>query len=87
MGVLTEGAFLSMVCLNQLKDCPITHDDIKNAHAIFDPDLANIRGKTLWRSPERVKMDYVEMLRELNTMRHYKYTFYRIMSAILMVLF
>ncbi len=46
-GVPSKCAFLSMVCLNQLKDCPITHDDIKIAHTLFGPDLANIRGKTV----------------------------------------
>jgi hypothetical protein len=62
MGVPTEQAFLSMVHLNQLKDCPsITHDDIKNAHAIFDPDLANIKGKTVRRNPEHVETDYVKI--------------------------
>jgi hypothetical protein len=53
-GVPTERAIPSLVSLNQLKDCPITHDDIKNAHAIFGPDLANIRGKTVLRNPDRV---------------------------------
>ncbi len=61
-GVPTEQAFLSMVHLNQLEDCPVTHDDIKNAHTIFGPDLTNIRGKTVRWSPERVDTDYVEFL-------------------------
>jgi hypothetical protein len=65
MGVPTEQAFLSMVRLNQLKDCPVTHDDIKNAHAIFGSDLANIRRKTVWWSPARVETDYVEIPRDL----------------------
>jgi hypothetical protein len=60
-GVLSEHAFLSMVRLPQLKDCPITHDDIKIAHTLFGPDLVNIRGKTVRRSPKRVKTDYVKI--------------------------
>jgi hypothetical protein len=54
-----------MVHFNQLKDCPITHDDIKNAHAIFGPDLANIRGKTARRNPEHIETDCVEILQDL----------------------
>jgi hypothetical protein len=60
-GVPSEHAFLSMVHLNQLKDCPIMHDDIKIAHTLFGPDLANIRGKTVRQSPKRVETDYVEI--------------------------
>jgi hypothetical protein len=56
-----ERAFLSMVHLNQLKDCPVTHDDIKIAHAIFGPNLANIRGKSVRWSPARVETDYLEI--------------------------
>ncbi len=56
-GIPSECAFLSMVRLNQLKDCPITHDDIKIAHTIFGPDLTNIRGKTVRRSPKCVETD------------------------------
>ena len=55
-----------MVRLNQLKDCPITHDDIKNAHPIFGPDLANIRGKTFRRNLEHVKTDYVKIPQDKN---------------------
>ena len=43
-GVPTARAFESMVPLNQLQDCPITHNDIKTAQAIFGHDLANTRG-------------------------------------------
>ncbi len=53
---------LILVHLNLLKDCPVTNDDIKNAHAIFGPDLAFIRGKTVWRKPTRVVTDYVDIL-------------------------
>ena len=54
-----------MVRLNMLKDCPVTNDDIRNAHAIYGPDLASIRGKTVRRAPERVAVDYVEVPRHL----------------------
>ena len=64
-GVPTERAFESMVRLNQLQDCPITIDDVKNAHLIWGDDLANKRGKTVRRKPDRVEADYVEIPRAL----------------------
>ena len=50
-----------MVHLNLLKDCPITNADIANAHTIFGPNLANIRGKVVCWKPERITTDYVEI--------------------------
>ncbi len=44
-----------------LKDCPVTDDNICNAHNIYDPDLASIRGKRVRRKPKRVVTDYVEI--------------------------
>ena len=60
-------AFDSMVRLNQLQDCPITIDDVKNAHLIWGADLANKRGKTVHRKPDRVETDFVEIPRDLLT--------------------
>jgi hypothetical protein len=54
-----------LVHLNLLKDCPVTNDDIKNAHAIFGPNLASIRRKTVWCKPTRVVNDYVDILQVL----------------------
>jgi len=65
MGVPSERAFESMVRLNQLQDCPITIDDVKNAHLIWGDDLANKRGKTVRRKPVCVEVDSVEILRAL----------------------
>ena len=66
-GVPTERAFESMVRLNQLQGCPITIDDVKNAHLIWGPDLANKRGKTVHWKPDRVETDYVDIPRDLLT--------------------
>jgi hypothetical protein len=54
--------FQGLVCLNLLKDCPVTNDDIKNAHAIFGPALASNRGKTVRHKPTRVVTDHVDIL-------------------------
>jgi hypothetical protein len=59
--VPTKQAFQSMVRLNQLKDCPISQGNVKNAYAIFAPNLANISGKTVRQRPEYVETDYVEI--------------------------
>ena len=40
-GVPTERAFKSMVRLNQLQDCPVTIDDVKNSHIIWGDDLGS----------------------------------------------
>jgi hypothetical protein len=44
-----------------LKDCPITNEDVQNAHSIFGFDLASIKGKIIHHKPEQVVMDYVEI--------------------------
>jgi hypothetical protein len=54
-----------MISLNELKDCPVTHDDIKIDHTIFGPDLTNIRGKTVQCNSKIVDTSYVEITWEL----------------------
>jgi hypothetical protein len=46
--------FQAIICLNMLKDCPVTNNNIRNAHNIYGPDLALIRGKMVWQKPKRV---------------------------------
>ncbi len=60
-GVPTRRSFKHMVHLNQLQDCPITHEDFKIAHAIYGRDLANTREKTVWHKLDRVETNYVEI--------------------------
>jgi hypothetical protein len=47
IGSPSECNFQSLVHLNLLKDRPDTRTLTKNAHTIFGPDLATIRGKTV----------------------------------------
>jgi hypothetical protein len=61
----SEQDFQGLVHLNLLKDCPVANTDITNACAIFSPNLANIRGKTVQRKPERVQMDHVDIPRAI----------------------
>ena len=72
IGAPTEHQFQSLVCLNLLKDCPITNADIINAHKIFGPDLANLRGKMVRRKPRHVNTELVDIPQALvdNKKRH-----------------
>ena len=61
----SEKDFKGMVSGNMIKNCPVTTTDITNALAIFGPDLASIRGKTVRRTPAPVVADYVAVPRAL----------------------
>ncbi len=45
--------------------------DIKNAHRIYGPDLANLRGKTTRTKPENVREDYVKIPRDFKELHKY----------------
>ncbi len=70
MAVPSERAFQSMVRLNQLKKCPLTHCDIKNALTIYGCDLVNTRGKKIWRQPDHAVTDYVEIPVDILSFNH-----------------
>jgi hypothetical protein len=61
IGHPTNCKFLGMVCAKMITDCPITEQAIKNAHTIFGPNLAGVRGRTVWRPPNAVRTDYVQI--------------------------
>jgi hypothetical protein len=61
IGAPTEREFQSLLRLNLLKDCPITNSDIINAHKIFGPDLANLRGKMVCRKPRHGNTELVDI--------------------------
>ena len=45
--------------------------DVHNTNRIFSPDLANLRGLTTRKKLEHVRVDYVEILRDLVDMHKY----------------
>ena len=50
-----------MVCNNLIQNCPITTDDIKNAHKMNGPDIASLKGKTVrWTLPA-ICSDYIHV--------------------------
>ena len=55
----SEKRFKEMISNRELANCPVTVQDITNAHAIFGPDLPGVRGKTVRRKPSRVEPQYV----------------------------
>ena len=71
IGPPTEREYQGLVRQNFLQDCPITPSDITNAHKIFGPDLANIRGKTVRRKPEHVNTAIVDIPQQILSNQQY----------------
>ena len=61
----SEKDYKGMVSNNRIANCPITLSIVSNACAIFGPDLASIRGKTVQRTSAPVVADYMAVPREL----------------------
>ena len=47
IGSPSDKDYGGMVSINMIKNCPIDSTDVSNVHAIFGPDLASVRGKTV----------------------------------------
>ncbi len=48
-----------------IENCPISTSDVSNARAIFGPDLASVRGRTVRRMPAPVVAEYVSVPQSL----------------------
>ncbi len=57
--------FKNIIRGNLINNCPVIPEDVTNAHAIFGPDLANLRGETVQRMPAPVVSDYVLVPQEV----------------------
>ena len=62
---LIEKDYVGMVTSNMIKNCPIDSTDVSNARAIFGPDLASVRGKTVRRKPKSIVEEYTMVPKEL----------------------
>ncbi len=56
---LSKKAFQRMVSSNLIANCPFSSSDVTNTRAIFGPDLASVRGKTVYQMPAPVVGDYM----------------------------
>jgi hypothetical protein len=65
LGNPSEKDFQGLVSGNLINNCPISLSDMSNARAIFGPDLASVRGKTVRKKPAPVVTDYVAVPRML----------------------
>jgi hypothetical protein len=63
LGHPTDRNFLGMVRGGMISNCPVTPTAVQNAHQIFGPDLAGIRGRTVRRPPDSVTTNYVQIPR------------------------
>jgi hypothetical protein len=57
--------FKGMVRGNMIRNFLAMPNDVANAQAIFRPDHASIRGKTVRRTPAPVVADYVDVSRSI----------------------
>eukprot|EP00804_Cyclotella_cryptica_P024426 CCRYP_015860-RA/>CCRYP_015860-RA protein AED:0.35 eAED:0.26 QI:0/0/0/1/0/0/3/0/310 len=54
-----QADYEGMVYEKVIEDFTVDHNNLKNAHTIFGPDLADLRGRTVRRKPERVEVRVV----------------------------
>jgi hypothetical protein len=71
IGNPTKKELAGMAHEKLIANCPVTVQDVHNANRIFGPDLANLRGKTTRTKLEHVRVDYVEIPRDLVDMHKY----------------
>ncbi len=71
IGNPTKQEFAGVVNEKLITNCPVTVQDVHNANQIFDPNLANLRGKTTRTKPEHVRVDNVKI--PLDFIKMHKY--------------
>ena len=57
--------FKHIIQTNQIKNCPVTIEDIKISEKIYGPSVYAIKGKSVRKKPKVVVNDYIEIPREL----------------------
>jgi hypothetical protein len=63
LGHPTDRNFLGMVRGGMISNCPVTPTAVQNAHQIFGPDLAGIRGRMVRTPLDSVTTNYVQIPR------------------------
>ena len=57
--------YIHVIQTNQIKNCPVTVEDVRIAQKIFGTDIYALKGKTTRRPQRALVNDYVEIPREL----------------------
>jgi hypothetical protein len=70
LGTPSLNDFKAIITFNQIRNMPVTLDDIKIAEKIFGPDVGSLKGKTTRQKPAPVVSDYIEIPRELIENHH-----------------
>jgi hypothetical protein len=65
LGTPSVNDFKHIVKSNQIKNLPITTEDIDIAERIYGPDIGSLKGKTTRSKPAPVVSDYIEIPQEL----------------------
>jgi hypothetical protein len=65
--------FNSVICSNQIKDCPVTIQDIDVAMKIWGKNTVTLKVKTTRRNTNPVARDYVKVPKDL--LKHHKEVF------------
>jgi hypothetical protein len=71
LGYPTNRDFLGMVRGSMISNCPMSENAVANAHLIFSPDLAGVRGRTVQRPPESVTTDCMQI--PLGVQEHHQF--------------
>jgi hypothetical protein len=61
LGHPTDRNFLGMVRSGMILNCPVTPNAVQNAHRIFGPNLAGVRGGMVRQPPDSVTTNYVQI--------------------------
>jgi hypothetical protein len=62
--------FLRFIDGNSIPNCPITHQDAINAHAIFGRDIGSIKEKTTRRKLEGIRGNIANISKEITEQYH-----------------
>lgn len=65
IGNPTDREYAGIVHEKLITNCPVTVHDINNANCIFGPDLANLRGRTTRTKPEHVRVEIIQIPRDI----------------------
>ena len=70
MGFPTVQNFKHILRQNLIKNCPVTPEDVDIAERIFGPDAATMKGKSTRKKPPPVRIETVEIPKEIITQYH-----------------